>query len=243
MTGVRQAILARMAETIARPLVPWVNPDTWLLTPVWVETFTTLLQVHHGYSTDPMTGSAFENAFVAACRSTGWSVIHNESLTQRFIDATLTHPDRPDEPALRLSLKTTAAKGMSRKTIHISKLTEAAWIQDLRLAKSRQPKIVGLFRAYREATDLIFILRGFRHEERIEYELTEIPTAMFAQLDDLPKKAFEPNTIAAPFGVTPPDFKVRVDKSDAKITLTGVNIQRCLVHATWTVPTEVALAV
>lgn len=240
LNDVRADILASMAEVIATPLTPTVNPGSWLLTPTWVETFTTLLQVHHGYSSDAMSGSAFENAFVAACRSTGWSVAHNESRTQRFVDATLKWQrkvgPRPAEPYPKtISLKTSSAKAMSRKTIHISKLTEGAFIQDMRTDSSRRPRILALFTAYSAATDAIFILRGFRFDDRIEYELAEIPTAMFAQISSLPLRAFTAGTIDVPQGQMKPDFRVRVDKSDAKFTLTGVNIELCTIHADWIV--------
>ena len=52
------------------------------------------------------------------------------------------------EPERKLSLKSTAAQRLSQTTVHISKLTEAAWIQDMRTSKERRRRTVGLFQDY-----------------------------------------------------------------------------------------------
>ena len=65
--------------------------------------------------------------------------------------------------ALRqLSLKSTAAKRMSKSAAHISKLTEAAWIQDARTATARRNNTLALFRDYQETVTEIIMLRAFR---------------------------------------------------------------------------------
>jgi hypothetical protein len=81
----------------------------------------------------------------------------------------------------RISLKASSAQALSLRTVHISKLTETAWIQDVRRRSDRRDRIVQLFREYRHATSAIVMLRGFRARAGYDvfYELLEIPTAIF----------------------------------------------------------------
>ncbi len=50
---------------------------------------------------------------------------------------------------------------------HISKLTEAAWIQDVRSARARRQRLLELFRDYRAAVDAIVMLRAFCEPDTI----------------------------------------------------------------------------
>jgi hypothetical protein len=40
-------------------------------------------------------------------------------------------------------------------------------------------------------------------------------------------------TINIPIGKNPPDFTLKPDRSDAKITLANINKQLCMVHGVW----------
>ena len=53
--------------------------------------------------------------------------------------------------------RTIAAKNLSAKTAHISKLTEAAWLQDARTPRDRRARIRELFRSYQQAGDAIIM--------------------------------------------------------------------------------------
>lgn len=49
-------------------------------------------------------------------------------------------------------------------------------------------------------------------------------------------------TIPVPTGKTPPDFKIRIDRSDSKITLTGIRIAMCTIHGRWRISTGMTSA-
>ena len=74
-----------------------------------------------------------------------WPVDERGSLTRRFVDVTV---EAGGEPR-KLSLKSTAARRLSKTTTRISKLTEAAWIQDTRTPRARRDTMRKLFAEYR----------------------------------------------------------------------------------------------
>ena len=137
----------------------------------------------------------------------------------------------------RLSLKSTAAKNLSKTALHISKLTEAAWIQDVRTARDRRDRTLELFRQYQRAVTQIVMLRAFReHADKVphKYQLVEAPVSIFDSIQRAPLKAFERD--APVIECTVGDRVVAVvaiDRSDAKITVRRVQLSACTVHAEW----------
>ena len=155
------------------------------------------LSVHHGTTTDPLARKGFEAVFRNACEAVDWMLGEPGSETQQFLDLTLRRGDLPEQ---KLSLKSTAARKLSGKTAHISKLTEAAWVQDMRTARERRARTLELFRAYTEAVDSI--LRAFRkgQETPSRYQLLEIPSAIFHALQDAPVAAFSADGPTCAYG-------------------------------------------
>ena len=186
--GVR--FVSRIIDPLSSPLQAEAS-DTWLgHIPGWIEYFGLTISVHHGTTAEPLGLVGFEVAFRNACEAVGWTVDEPGSATQRFVDMTV-HTDEGEER--KLSLKSTAAQRLSETTAHISKLTEAAWIQDVRSAKTRRDHTLDLFRQYRSAVDAIIMLRAFRPDRTAvptKYQLLEIPTDIFASLEDAPLDAF-----------------------------------------------------
>jgi hypothetical protein len=116
-------------------------------------------------------------------------------------------------------------------------LTEAAWIQDERTQTGRRNRLVELFSQYRRATTSIVILRAFKQSDGgVVYELVEIPTQLFAAVDQLTVAQAQAGTIPIPPEQQPPNFKITVDRSDSKITLAGIRLAVCTVHARWKLP-------
>lgn len=198
----------------------------------WFDAFTARLRAHHALSLDPLSTTQFEAAFNRACMAELWPTTPAASATHRFFDTTVGGPDAVER---RISLKASSAKGMKRDSIHISKLTEAAWIQDERTQAGRRARLLDLFAEYRDSTTSIVILRAFTNPDGSDvlYELVEIPTSLFEAVDDLTVAEAQAATIPVPSGQTPPDFKVRVDRSDSKITLTDIRLAVCEVHGRW----------
>lgn len=228
-------VVDRFVDAVLTPVHYDLKADSWLTIQPWAEAFLARLRAHHALNPEPLSTTAFEAAFNASCQAAGWTVHTSSSATTRFVDTRVTIPGKRLFP---LSLKATAAKNMVRSQVHISKLTEAAWIQDARTQSSRRDKIVELFAQYRQQTDSIIILRCFRlvDSPSLLYELVELPTAAFEPVKDLSVAEAQLATIPIPPGVDLPDLRIRIDRSDAKITLTGVRIDVCTVHGQWTIP-------
>lgn len=230
------AFVAGIMESLANPPSADIKArGTWLTRePEWIEYFGLALSVHHGATTEPLGLSSFEIVFRNACEHVRWSVDPPGSMTQRFVDLSV----RPSSgQRRRLSLKSTAAKNMSRRTLHISKLTEAAWIQDARTAKARREHTLKLFRQYQRAVGQIIMLRAFREgndEVPSQYQLVEIPVRIFNSIQNAPLSAFERDAPVIECHVGEQVAAVvAIDRSDAKITVRRVQLSACIVHAEW----------
>ena len=230
--GIR--FVARLIDSLSSPPRAEVT-STWITrSPEWVEYFGLAISVHHSNTPEPLGLVSFEVAFRNACEAVGWEVDEPGSAPQRFVDLTVSD----DDSERKLSLKSTAARRLSATTAHISKLTEAAWIQDVRSARARSLKTLELFRQYREAVDAIIMFRAFRsgRDALLEkYQLLEIPTAIFASLEDAPLSDFAADgpTIDCSYGEEPVAARVSLDRSDAKITVKQIKLSACTVHAEW----------
>ena len=234
-TGIR--FVARMVESLSSPPQAEVKAKgTWLV-PDWIEYFGLALSVHHGTTTDPLAQKGFETVFRNACDSVGWDTAKPNSDTWRFLDLKLKRRGAAEQS---LSLKSTAQKRLSRRTVHISKLTEAAWIQDMRSAKDRRAHTLDLFQQYVDAVDAIMMLRAFRRPQQPQgipsrYQLIEIPTDIFRSLFNAPTQAFSADgpTIDCSYGGFDVAARVSLDRSDAKITVKAIRIDACTEHVTW----------
>jgi Type II site-specific deoxyribonuclease len=227
------SVVSDFVEAVLAPVYSEALAVTWLTTNSdWAEAFLARLRGHHGLSIEPLSTTQFEAAFNEACISAGWRVQAARSATQRFYDTTVS---TGDSESRRLSLKASSAKDMRAATVHISKLTEAAWIQDARRLTDRRDRIVELFTEYRKTTSAIVMLRGFRARQGFEvlYELLEIPTTIFAPVATLTVQQAQPGTIKIPGNAGAPDFSIRIDRSDSKVTLTGIRLGLCVIHGRW----------
>ena len=231
-TGIR--FVARMVDSLSAPPFAKVNsPATWL-PDEWVEYFGLALSVHHGTTTEPLAQKGFETVFRNACESVNWEAGEQGSETRRFLDLEVC-PEQGRN--LKLSLKSTAAQRLSKTLVHISKLTEAAWIQDMRTARDRRSKTLALFREYMEAVDSIMMLRAFRsgQDTPSSYQLVEIPGAIFKSLQEAPLASFNADgpTIDCSYRGLEVAARVALDRSDAKITVKQVRLEVCTVHVEW----------
>ena len=195
-----------------------------IVTPDFAREFQATLLTHHYFLKAPLATSSFDAAFVRAARAAGHNVTPAPD-GQRFWDIKL--------DGRRISLKSTAAANLKSGFLHISKLCEAAWIQDMRNASAREHETKRLFADYASVVDSIIQLRLFKTQAF--YELVEIPVELLKQVADVPRAEFAPDgpTIGIPVGHDPPDFTLKLDRSDAKITLANINKQVCSVLGTW----------
>lgn len=221
-------IVDKVVTSILTPAEHSLLEGSWLASPAWGEAFLALLRVHHGLSREPLGTLQFEAAFNDACETAGWSVTPAAGATNRFYDTVI----NKDGQRKVLSLKSTAAAALKPHMVEISKLTEGAWIQDARRQADRRDRIVELFKEYRTVTDGIVILRAFRETNGVRYQLVEIPTELFNEVDTLTVENAQKGTIPFPPGSVVPDFKIGIDRSDSKVKL-AVNIKAAVVHGEW----------
>lgn len=228
--------VARLIGSLSSPPQATVSPQrTWITeSPDWIEYFSLALSVHHGTTTEPLGLTGFEIVFCNACEAVEWQYEKPASATHRFVDLVV---HRDWEPERKLSLKSTAAQRLSQTTVHISKLTEAAWIQDMRSSRERRRRTHELFQDYMEAVDAILMLRAFRKPNAIpdRYQLVEIPTSIFRSVQDAPQSAFAPDgpTVDCSYGGLDVAARVSLDRSDAKVTVKQIALAACTVHAEW----------
>jgi hypothetical protein len=196
-----------------------------LVTPSFAAEFKNRLLTQHVFVGTPLLDLTFERAFVAAMGTAGLELGRSSGATGRFWDMEL--------GGQRFSLKSSKAKSLSTSKVGISKLTEAAWIQDCRSAAKRWAKTRELFETYLQHVDRLIQLRYFEADSR--YELVEIPLALFRAVLEVPISAFRADgpAIGIPVGQDPPDFTLVLDRSDAKVTLRNIQLAKCMVHATW----------
>jgi len=201
-----------------------MNPKSPFNSDSFESEFRSKLLTHHCFMGSPLFQESFDSAFIAACSHAGHKV-QEAPEGQRFWDVMI--------DGRRISLKSSKAKNLSESTLHISKLTEAAWIQDCRTAKKRQAHTRRLFKEYCDEVDAIIQLRYFQALHR--YELVEVPVKLFSRVHDVAIKHFNADgpTINIPIGKIPPDFTLKLDRSDAKITIAKINKQLCLAHGIW----------
>lgn len=234
MSRAKLRFVAQMVEALDRsPKATIKRRCTWITgSDAWLEHFGLALSVHHGATTEPLRLESFETVFRAACETAGWRVDPPGSATQRFVDLVVDNGAGPR----RLSLKSTAARGLRERTAHISKLTEAAWIQDVRTVAARRAKLQGLFKDYVGAVDAIVMLRAFRSAGAVphRYQLIEIPSLIFDSIQSLPPADFRSDAPVLDCSVAGEvAAQVAVDRSDAKITIRNIRLAACVVHAEW----------
>lgn len=194
------------------------------LSKAFVQEFRATLLIHHYFLKSPLATGSFEAAFIRAAKAAG-HVANKAPDGSRFWDVEI--------DGRKISLKSTAAAGLKVGTLHISKLCEAAWIQDMRGAAQREDATKRLFADYASKVDSIVQFRLFKASAF--YEMVEIPVALLKQVAIVPRAEFAPDgpSIGIPIGKDPPDFTLKLDRSDAKITLANINKAVCTVMGTW----------
>lgn len=211
-------------EALRTPCVIYRNEHSFFNTLDFEGEFRSKLLTHHCFMGTPLFQEGFEAAFISGCLQAGLNT-EKAPEGQRFWDVIV--------DGKKISLKSTKAKNLRKDILHISKLTEAAWIQDCRTAKKRKDHTVQLFNEYISEVNSIIQLRYFKKQKL--YELVEFPVVLFKQIADVDLDYFNADgpTINIPIGKIPPDFTLKIDRSDAKITIANINKDICIVHGTW----------
>lgn len=243
---VQVALLADMARALTGDVEEEISPDSDLLSEGFAGNFSNRLRIYHATNAEKFNKKAFEYAFVAAARYVGGRAIILPNAVAPDADVEV---DRH-----RYSLKTEAARNLSRTAIHVSKFSEARWIRDCRspedFAREATRRIPEHLRRY----ERIFTLRAFDVLAEplgwdlpvVRYELWEVPRDLLMRVEDLRPEDFAPRSAA---GSSRADvmmedgtraFRLTLDGSVEKVTLAGIRTDLCRFHGAWTVPVLVA---
>lgn len=195
-----------------------------LLNEAFVDEFQSRLLSQHVFLGTPLFQESFDQAFIASTKCAGFELAEAAS-GQRFWDVKIGKKN--------ISLKSSKAKSLRIDKLYISKLTEAAWIQDCRSAKQRRDHTFELFKSYCKGVSEIIQLRYFQKTQT--YEIVGVPVNVLKKILELPVSAFNADgpTINIPIGQEIPDFTLKLDRSDAKVTLANISKTVCRVHASW----------
>ncbi|BFU47651.1 hypothetical protein [Krasilnikovia sp. MM14-A1004] len=219
--------LLQFAEALAVPIERWVNPASDVATEPFAEEFEARLKLHHATHSKQLDRVGLEDAIRASSAAAGRTVHGPMGATRRFIDEVI--------DGQRIAIKSTAAQNVHEQFLHISKVSEAAWIQDVRGAQAREEKTKAQIAEYIAEVDRLWQMRILPDRLRWRYQFVEIPMALLGPVARLDRALFAPDgpTIIVRDGVGP-CLTLKLDRSDAKITFARIPIDRCIVHATWT---------
>ena len=141
----------------------------------------------------------------------------------------------------KFSLKTEGGKSIKPTTIHISKLMEARWIRECNGKDdfcTRSKEKIGAHLAHYER---IISLRSFLTDSSVKYELVEIPMEILLEISRLRPADFSEKTANGSSSATVRGsdgtvfFVLSLDGSVEKITVRGLPLRLCKIHATWEV--------
>jgi hypothetical protein len=221
------AKLLQFAEALAVPIIKWINPESDIVTEPFAEEFEARLKLHHATHSKQLDRVGLEDAIRASSIAAGRTVHGPMAATRRFIDEII--------DGQRVAIKSTAEKGVRDQFLHISKLSEAAWIQDVRGAQAREQRTKAQIAQYIGEVDRLWQMRILPDRLMWRYQFVEIPMTLFSPIANLDRALFAPDgpTIVVQDALGP-CLTLKLDRSDSKITLTRIPIGRCVVHATWT---------
>jgi hypothetical protein len=195
------------------------------------------LRLHHCFSREPFSKDKFEYLLERASNNCGTR-------------AELARKGNPGHDitidGFKFSLKTQADKGISRKSVYISKFME--------LGKGKwgdeEGDLIGLreqFFSHMKSSERILVLRTVsKSPDEWEYELVEIPKALLQRASDgtlrmihrsrqHPKPGYC-DVLDAKGNLL---FQLYFDGgTERKLQIKAINIENCILHARWTFPAD-----
>lgn len=229
--------IAGVLDGLRRWITVDMNPSSDIVTPQFAHAFGLQLKIFHALSDRGqfLSKKPFEWAFKRAIEADG---DRHATITE---DSTFPGRDLILDDALSVSLKTEAARNIRPDRITISKLMESAWTKDCGSVDDFLAS-VSRITAHLRSYDRLFVLRVFGRLDQtgsVRYDLVEIPVGLLLAAEHLTTADFGAITRAG--GTT---ARVRVegtelyrlvfDGSDQKITVRNIQVDRCIVHGSWT---------
>ena len=152
-----------------------------------------------------------------------------------LVEATLARAAvEPPVAERRARLASGRGGGCTVRTVHRCLLVHAQTRLNLTVRALRSDAAFG---EYQRQVSHIVMLRAFRddaHSVPSLYQLVEIPTSIFDSIQATSLVVFSSDAPAVPCTVNGETVAVvALDRSDAKVTVRGIRIDACTVHAEW----------
>lgn len=194
------------------------------------EYFSTRLAAHHASSGVALKKENFEHILEHSFKRSGHDASLTGSMVNRGADL--------EVDGYAYSLKTEAAAGLNPKKITISKLMEARWIRDLDSHADAPEQVRRRVLSHLQEYERIFMLRSYGDEQRVRYDLREIPKDVLALVEHLEPDDFGRLTKAGGTGANVmmngrKAFRLVLDGSVEKVTISGLDVELCPLHAWW----------
>lgn len=230
-------VLETMVDSLAGSFRETLLPSSDIATPAFAQNFRQRLQIHHATHEEAFKKKTFEFAFKAS------SIAAGKTATMDPNDSNPGHDVTVDK--VKFSLKTEAGKSINSDFITISKLMEARWIRECQTGEDFQrgmSKLLTHFLHY----ERIVMLRAKAVSvpfAGVEYQLVEIPLAVIQAVGLLKATDFGPRgersggSSAVVKFKGEDAFRLRLDGSVEKVTVSRLKKSLCTVHATWVVKT------
>jgi len=235
LDAVQVELLTEVARTMQRRVEETVNPDSDFATPRFTANFRNRLLIHHATNEAKLTKKSFEYAFKGASEAAGQMGFITTSDTFSGVDVTIN--------GVRFSLKTEASKDIRAEQITISKFTEARWIQQQTTREDLAREAAARIPAHLNNYDRLLVLRAREMSgARLLYEIVEIPLDLLRRVARLIAADFSARTAQGGSSARVIvegrlAFTLRLDGSDGKITIAGLQISFCVRHVSWVIPT------
>lgn len=168
LTDSQRAWLDAFVQQFKMPKTFWRNDESDLVTDLVLENIGDLLRIHHAMSRRALSKAPFEYAFEKALLLSKKKAQLADSATNPGYDMVV--------DGERISLKTEAAKNVSKKQLHVSKWMEMGGAWDP--VNIQLPK----FLKHLDGYDRILSLRCLKQSgTHYHYELVEIPKALMLE--------------------------------------------------------------
>jgi hypothetical protein len=231
----RLRMIASVVRALKTPADVEIGRETDIVDARFAETMANLLVLHHALHEEPLSKKRFEYVFRQCLIEQGHEASLNEApgtLTYDVIGA-----------GRRWSLKTEAARGISRQQVKIEKLMEARWIRECATAEDCAREVRDRLPGHMRGYDRILVLRAFVETDATEYTLEEVPINVlqkcFAEAKpDMFERRKKSPSFGADFyepGETTRAFRMLLDSSVEKVRI-WFDLARCLHHGRWVIP-------
>jgi len=236
LTDEQRKLVNEIAEYLTCEVSISIADDSDLVSSDFADDFANRLLLHHATHEEKFKKKAFEFAFAACHRQQGSSAEIVNDPTNPGADVIV--------DGTKFSLKTEASASIRKDTITISKLMEARWIRDCKSQSDFHTHVCTHVTMHLSKYDRIVVLRAFDISSKVvEYELVEIPLDVLQLVGKVKKNSFSKRTKSGGsrtdiFVGDSKAFGLSLDGSVEKVTVSGLRVDLCKRHASWTIPSH-----